>query len=507
MFTDTPLSSWEVLSTSVLVCTGWTLAKGVYNLYFHPLAGFPGPRWAAFSPWWKTNLEAFQGRNLTEELFKLHEIYGDVVRIGPNELHFSKPSVYHEIYSPKNRWSRDPSLYHVFASYENLLSKMEYAKAKQRKDVLQPLFSRKAILNLQHLVQECANEMCANIEQHIKEGRSINFFKAYQCFALDGITSFCFGTSMHATSEPGFDALILQAMHASLSIMQPLKHFILLKKAVRAIPENIASVLDPTLKGLAKLLTMLRDQVEEILAHPEVLESAPHPTIFHELVSGENGRQIPPKLELEDEAFLMVFAGTDTSSSTLAVATVYILQNPQVHARLKEELLKVWPNLQDIPRYEDLESLPYLKAVLKESLRLIHGVFSPMTRIVPKGGAEIDGRYVPGGAIVGISNMFVHLNPEIFPDPYTFKPERWLETKTDGNDSLDHWLVAFSKGPRSCLGINLGWCEITLAVANVFRRFDLELDGVTPSDLTWKECYIPHYNGPDLKLIARPRTA
>ena len=105
---------------------------------------------------------------------------------------------------------------------------------------------------------------------------------------------------------------------------------------------------------------MLRRQVEEILAHPEVLQSAPHPTIFHELVSGENGRQIPSKIELEDEAFLMVFAGTDTSSNTLALATVYILQNPPVYALLKEELRKAWPNLQDRPRYEDLENLPYL---------------------------------------------------------------------------------------------------------------------------------------------------
>lgn len=101
--------------------------------------------------------------------------------------------------------------------------------------------------------------MCANIERQSKEGRSVDFFKAYKCFALDGITSFCFGTSMHATSEPNFDAPTIHAMHASLSVMQPLKHFILLKKAVRAIPENVASIIDPTLEGLAKLLNVSAD--------------------------------------------------------------------------------------------------------------------------------------------------------------------------------------------------------------------------------------------------------
>lgn len=96
---------------------------------------------------------------------------------------------------------------------------------------------------------------------------------------------------------------------------------------------------------------------------------------------------------------------------------------------------------------------------------------------------------------MGISNLFVHLDAEVFPEPYAFKPERWLETYS-GTESLDHWLVAFSKGPRSCLGMkyvaevvllylvsssfshSLGWCELVLGFANVFRRFELKLDGI-----------------------------
>ncbi|KAI0694060.1 cytochrome P450 [Cytidiella melzeri] len=501
------LLTWQTLTTAALAYVIWTVANGVYNWYFHPLAKFPGPRWAAFTTWWKTNLEVFEGRNQTDELFKLHAIYGDVVRIGPNELHFSNPNVYHELYNPTKRWSRDPSLYHVFAKHESLLTMMEYPKAKQRKDILQPLFSRKAILNLQHLIQDCADNMCANMEGHAKEGRTVNYFKAYRCFALDGITSFCFGTSMNACEEQDFNAPATQAMAAALGSVHALKHWRILKLATSRIPEAVASFIDPKLEGLTHVLKMLERQVKEILAHPEVLQSAPHPTIFHELISGENGRETPSKKALEDEAFLMIFAGTDTSSNTLSMATVHVLQNPEVHARLTDELLKAWPDLHSRPRYEDLENLPYLKAVLKESLRLVHGVWSPMTRIVPSGGAQIAGQFIPANTIVGISNLFVHLNPEIFPDPHAFKPERWLEAKADENDSLDHWLVAFSKGPRSCLGVNLGWCEMILAMANVFRRFDLRLNGATPSDLKWKECYIPHYHGPELTFDVRIKTS
>ena len=89
---------------------------------------------------------------------------------------------------------------------------------------------------------------------------------------------------------------------------------------------------------------------------------------------------------------------------------------------------------------------------MKESLRTSHGVVHPMTRVVPAGGASISGAFVPGGTIVAESNIFVHWNEALFPEPRAFRPERWLERGRDG-ESLDNWRVPFSKGPRSCIGI------------------------------------------------------
>lgn len=77
MFSESSsISAWQVLSTTSLAYLIYSVANGLYNWYFHPLSKFPGPRWAAFSTWWKTNLEVFQGRNMVEELFRLHKIYG-----------------------------------------------------------------------------------------------------------------------------------------------------------------------------------------------------------------------------------------------------------------------------------------------------------------------------------------------------------------------------------------------------------------------------------------------
>ena len=102
---------------------------------------------------------------------------------------------------------------------------------------------------------------------------------------------------------------------------------------------------------------MLRSQIKEVLAHPEKLADWPRPTIYHEFLAS---RDVPGEQSLRDEALLFVNAGTDTVSDTLSVGTLNILGNPTVYKRLCAELIQAWPNLEDRPRYEDLENLPYL---------------------------------------------------------------------------------------------------------------------------------------------------
>lgn len=163
-----------------------------------------------------------------------------------------------------------------------------------------------------------------------------------------------------------------------------------------------------------------------------------------------------------------MFAGADTVGNTLMLGTFHLLQQPDKLEKLKRELLNAWPQLHGSePKLRDLENLKYLNAVVKESLRLSSGVVSGLLRVVPSSGATISGVNVPpevsslnipkygyikltdtSQTIVSIGSTFVHYNASIFPEPEKFIPERWLEAP-----ELDNWLVAFSRGPRMCLGI------------------------------------------------------
>lgn len=104
-------------------------------------------------------------------------------------------------------------------------------------------------------------------------------------------------------------------------------------------------------------MQMLRSQIKEVLANPEKLADWPHPTIYHEFLAS---RDVPGEQSLRDEALLFVNAGTDTISDALSVGTLNVLGNPDIYTRLRAELTQAWPNLEDKPRYEVLENLPYL---------------------------------------------------------------------------------------------------------------------------------------------------
>ncbi len=103
-----------------------------------------------------------------------------------------------------------------------------------------------------------------------------------------------------------------------------------------------------------------------------------------------------------------------------------------------------------------------------------------------------------------MSSILVHKSASIFDDPDTFNPGRWMEKDSK---ELEQWLVSFSRGPRSCLGINLAWCELYLALATTLRKFDMTLDGSTKENLIWRDCFTPHYYKGHLKIRCQPKSA
>jgi len=151
----------------------------------------------------------------------------------------------------------------------------------------------------------------------------------------------------------------------------------------------------------------------------------------------------------------------------LSLTTYHILANPPILSTLLHELRTAIPDPSNPPATHDLETLPYLSAIINEGLRLSYGSLHRLQRVHPV-PLTYNNWTIPPHTPIGMSPPDLHNNPTTFPSPYTFDPSRWL-----GPEKAERrkWLLNFGRGTRQCVGMNLAMAEIHLVLAMVFGRF------------------------------------
>lgn len=209
-------------------------------------------------------------------------------------------------------------------------------------------------------------------------------------------------------------------------------------------------------------------------------DDAPSRTIFHEILNSAIPAHEKSRERLIHEAQLVVAAGTLTVTHMLKLTFFYILDDPNIAQKLKAELKSAIPDASQPAPLVALRKLSYLSAVINEGLRMSYGVSHRLQRIKPDGDLTFHKWIIPAGTPVGMTAVLMHENPSIFPNPREFRPERWLNQQ---GVRAEKYLVPFSRGTRACIGMNLAYAEMYMALATVFRRFDLELFETTRADV------------------------
>jgi cytochrome P450 len=212
-------------------------------------------------------------------------------------------------------------------------------------------------------------------------------------------------------------------------------------------------------------------------------------SVMESLLSSST-HQLPP-CELTTacltECLTFLGAGSVTTAQTLTTAISFVLASPTIHFRLQTELADLYATNEN-PTCSQLSQLPYLTAVLREALRLSYGGSSRLPRIAPDMDLTLpDGRMIPRGTPVSMTQTFLHDDSILFPKPLEFLPERWLHESNDivqgGSTSMQasrKYFVPFSRGTRAYLGTNLAWAELYMCLAGLLRPVecggvDLEL--------------------------------
>ncbi|KAK7043993.1 hypothetical protein VNI00_008161 [Paramarasmius palmivorus] len=455
-----------------------TVILAIYRLWLHPLRKFPGPALAAVSGMYRAYYTTFGKGGWVDHVERLHEQYGPVVRVTPWELHFINPDAFDEIHiAPKPGYIKDPGFYGTFETSQSVVSLTDPQAASKRRVLLGSYFSRRAVLQLEHVVQRTVDKLTDRLSSYSKTKEPADLYLAYRATTLDIITSYLFAQRFNALESPKFRNPLLVGLDDGLRAMWLGRYLPI--KLNNWIPESVLLKIAPKMRPLLNQKRFIMEKLDEISANPASLHDGDHKAIFSvffdtsKTEAGEDGWILPHSL-LIDECLTLQFAGSDTVGNTLMIGTYGLLNNKEALKKLRKELDEAWRD--SAMTYEVLEKLPYLGAVIKESLRMSHGVATPLPRLVGPSGTTIAGVDVPARTVVSCGSYFVHNDPNVFPNPKRFEPERWLNEESR---ALEKYLVAFSKGPRICLGVNLAWCEMYLLFANVFHKLDFEIWNTT----------------------------
>ena len=283
-----------------------------------------------------------------------------------------------------------------------------------------------------------------------------------------------------------------------------------------ALPGSLAQRMSPALGSYMRQKHMTREQVTRLANAPED-EFADRETvpIFRAVMESSKLPDYERTVErVAQDAQMLLMAGTLTMASTMEHLIYWMVDNPDVLQKLKGELHGVMPSINDVGKIPitALESLPYLTAIIKESVRLIYGNSTPHYRVDPDQALIYEDKssgkrwVIPPKTAVGMTSVLLHHNEQNFPNSTKFIPERWLGEE---GKKLDKYNVGFGKGSRICLGMNHGYGIMRLMLAQIWRLWAspgarigdeigvLSLFNTSPSDVKMNgDFFVAAYNKP-----------
>jgi len=479
-----------------------------YLLDPHAIRAYPGPFLARFTDLWLGRVVALGHRS--EVVHDMHQKYGKFVRIAPNHLSIADPDALQIVYAHGNG-SLKSNFYDAFVSIQrglfNTRSRPEHARKRK---IVSHIFSQKNVLEFEPHVREYITQLFTHWDRMCEEGAKglkgddgeggwfgrngrvwFDCLPWYNYLAFDIIGDLAFGFpfGMLKTCR---DAAPVAVSHKDAMARYGADDKVEVEylPAVQVINDRgtysaSMGVLPPWIRPYAKKLPWFSkgDRAVKSLAGiaiAAVSQRLKTPTdrrdLLGKLQEGKDDEGKPMgREELTAEALTELIAGSDTTSNSSCAITYYLAHTPHAQARLQQELDEALGSEDDpVTSFQSTKSLPYLEAVINESLRMHATSGIGLPRLVPEGGLTVCGKTFPAGTCLSVPTYTIHRDKAIWgEDVDSFRPERWFER--DKGD-IQKTFNPFSFGPRSCVGRNLASMELLIIVASIFRRYEFVLE-------------------------------
>ncbi|KAF7292063.1 hypothetical protein MIND_01232400 [Mycena indigotica] len=430
---------------------------------FHPLAHVPGPLLAKISKLWGVNAVLSSRRHLI--LKRLHDEYGDIVRIGPNEVSVIHADGIRAVLGssgfPKGQYYEpwtDPTL-----PARNLLTLRGDAHANRRR-IWNRAMSTASMKDFEAILANRITQLLGRLDEFAEQEEPFDIAAWFSYLTVDFMGDMAFGGGFELLRDGRDSEGIFSILKVGVKAMSILSQVPWLTPSLALLPGSK----NATKKIHAFTLSRAKERVR---AGPQG-----HKDLWYHLMDEDGHEKTKPSMpEVLIDGGLTIVAGSDTSSMALNAFMWCILAHPDIYARAQAEVDAVYPEGEGMLSSDRHAELPFLNACFQEALRLYPPVPSGGGRRVPAGDARLVGdTLIPDGTQVFLPHYVIHRSAANFaPAPDSFDPDRWLRAEHAGHVHNAAAFIPFSYGAANCAAKHLAWRELLMTASAVLRRYDV----------------------------------
>ncbi|RYO45199.1 hypothetical protein AA0113_g10495 [Alternaria arborescens] len=419
-------------------------------------------------------MRALYRMKFNSDLQALHNRYGPVVRIAPNEVSFATFEAETTIYAKQEdgRFSKAGTFLTLFSDLvlnaPTLITIPDPALHKRLHKVIQQAFTPQALASQEPIQKLHIERAMPDFDEIAVNDTEIDLADKLETMFWEIIGDLAFGEPLMAGKRPTYESL-KRLGKGSMPVVEALS-FMLVMPGVAPALETARSLISamPIPSQLSKLVPSkrLRDCIDRQDGREDFISAI--------MGSEKQG------LTLDADAFFsnamgLTLAGYQTTATTLASTFYHVLRYTNTYITLCAEIRSTFTSEADITG-ERLARLPFLNACIRETLRLLPPANGKTAqRTAPS--CTIAGTYIPAGTIVSADLYTIQRSPQYFNDPASFRPERWLEGAEENGFDGDNRSASrpFLIGSRACIGRHMAQQSIRLIMAKLLWRYDFEL--------------------------------
>uniref|UniRef100_A0A3B3YIW1 unspecific monooxygenase n=1 Tax=Poecilia mexicana TaxID=48701 RepID=A0A3B3YIW1_9TELE len=360
--------------------------------------------------------------------------------------------------------------FHLNGALYDSLFNAEDDQWKRIRSVLSPSFTSGRLKEMFEIMKSHSANLIHSMKKKADKGEALELKEFFGSYSMDVVTSTAFSVDIDSLNNPSDPFVTNIKKMLKFDFLNPLFLAVAFFPFLGPILEKFEFSFFPK-----SVTDFFYASLEKIKSNRETSQQKSRVDFLQLMIDSQkkNGLQKDKRLsdhEILSQSMIFIFAGYETSSSSLTFLAYNLATNPEIMRKLQEEIDSTFPNKAPV-QYQPLMEMDYLDSVINESLRLFP--IAPRLERVAKASVEINGLVIPKDMVVLVPTWPLHRDPEIWPEPEKFKPERF--SKKNQEDIDPYTYMPFGVGPRNCIGMRFALVVMKLAVVEILQRYSFSV--------------------------------